>query len=162
MNTQEELRQRYNRLYKHMSESDNVEHMMTFGKVMNEIMEWMIANKPEAASDWIDQLDSVMWNNYITYKEADAIVSKMDPKSPWSPEQWKSAMQQHGYPLEEPPYYNKYALYVVMSMEYSDSLTTITKYMKDGDLFEVIHAFALNKLKDKDKVFNVRKYFNLK
>ncbi len=70
-------------------------------------------------------------------------------------------MQKHGYPLEEQPYYNQCALYVVMSMIYSDSFKTISKFMTGGDVFEVIYSLALDKLKDKDEQFNVRSYFGL-
>ena len=38
----------------------------------------------------------------------------------------------------------------------------ILKHFANGaDIFELIHALALNKLKDKDKVFSIRKYFSV-
>ena len=161
MTTQDELRKRYDTLYRYMAASKQPEYMMKFGDVMNEMMEWMIANKPEAAQEWIDKLESIRWDNYLTPKEADAIVEAMNPTRPWTREQWKQVMEQHGYVLEEEPYYNRCALYVTMSMIYSDSADTLKRYANNGDMFEVIHALALDKLKDKDGVFSVRKYFGV-
>lgn len=135
--------------------------MHVFGQVQKEVMEWAITNKPDLARDWLNKLESIRWKNYLVPDEAESIVSKMEPKAPWSREQWVSVMQKHGYPLEEQPYYNQCALYVVMSMIYSDSFKTISKFMTGGDVFEVIYSLALDKLKDKDEKFNVRSYFGL-
>jgi len=85
----------------------------------------------------------------------------MIPKAPWSREQWKAAMEQNGYDLEEEPCYNKCALYVTMNMIMSDSSQTIMKYVEDGDMFKMVHDLAVDKLTDKDDVFSVRKYFNV-
>lgn len=70
-------------------------------------------------------------------------------------------MEQHGYVLEEEPYYNRCALYVTMSMIYSDDIESLKHFTNGIDMFEFIHALALNRLKDKDKVFDVRKYFGV-
>ncbi len=161
MNPQE-LKQRYEELYNYMATSQDPDNMKTFGNVMTEMMDWMIANKPDAAAEWIEKLEHIKWNNYLTPKEAEKIVGKMDPQRPWSREQWMQTMQQHGLPLEEEPHYNRCALYVTMSMIYSDSLEAIKKYIKpDADIFEFIHALAVSKLKDKDKGYSVREYFKV-
>lgn len=161
MNTQEELRKRYEVLYRYMAASKQTEYMMKFGDVMNEMMEWMIGNQPEAAQEWIDKLESIKWDNYLTPKEAEAIVATMNPQRPWSREQWKQAMDNHSYVLEEEPYYNRCAMYVTMSMIYSDSYETLKHYTNGSDMFEVIHALAIDKLKDKDGVYSVRGYFGV-
>jgi hypothetical protein len=161
MATQEELKKRYEGLYRYMAASKQTEYMMRFGDVMNEMMEWMIANQPNAAQEWIDKLECIKWDNYLTPKEADSIVATMNPQRPWTREQWKDAMEKHGYMLEEEPYYNRCAMYVTMSMIYSDSYDTLNRYTSGGDIFEVIHALALDKLKDRDGVFSVRTYFGV-
>jgi len=44
----------------------------------------------------------------------------------------------------------------------SDSSATLTKYAGDDSMmFEFVHALALDKLKDADKRFDIRHYFNL-
>ena len=158
---QEEMMQRYEKAYKHMATSDKTENMKTFGRVMSEIMEWMIVNKPDAAREWMEELEMVLWDNYLTPKEAEAITDAMVPKRPWPRDQWRLMMEQHGFALEEEPYYNRCALYVTMCMLYSDDAETLKHFTNGIDMFEFIHDLALNRLKDKDGVFSVRKYFDV-
>ena len=168
MLTQQELREKYAMLYEYMATSQKTEYMKAFGHVMNEMMEWIIANKPELAQEWIEKLCSIKWNNYLTQKEADAIVAKMNPKAPWSRDAWKRALEDMGIPTEEEPYYNSCALWVVMNMVYSDSANTIAKLMEvplqeipQQQMVKAVHAFAIDKLIDEDGVFSVRRYFGL-
>lgn len=161
MNTQAQMKSRFKALFDRMAASSDVRNMKTFGQVEQEMMDWMIEHYPEQAQEWIEKLETVNWNNYLTKREAEKIVAAMEPRAPWSREQWQMAMQQHNYQLAEPPYYNMLALWVVMSMIYSDSIDTLTKYMGSGDVFQVIHGLAVDKLKDADKRFSVRGYFGL-
>lgn len=154
-----ELTSRFNALYEQMATSNNVAYMRTFGLVLKEMMEWMIKNKPEHALEWLEKLECIKWKNYLTKREAQEIVENMEPRTPWPMDQWMLSMQQHGYTLEEEPYYNRYAMYVTMSMVYSDSHETLKKYVGNGDEFAMIHDLAKDKLKDVDRKFNVRVYF---
>lgn len=157
--TQQELKEKYTALYDYMAVSRTPAYMKAFGNVMNEMMDWMIANKADAANEWIEKLSAIKWHNYLTPKEADKLIAEMVPKAPWSREQWKQAMEQHDYALEKEPFFNRCAMFVTMSMIYSDSIDTINKYIGEGDAFEMIHDLALDKLLDEDKRFSVRKYF---
>lgn len=157
----EELKSKYESLYKYMANSNEPDNMKAFGKVTNEMMDWMIANKPEAAAEWIDKLSAIMWKNYLTPKEADTIVSKMEPKAPWNREQWKGAMEQHGFETENEPHYNSCALFTAMNMIMSDSGNTLKKYVNDADLFKVVYDLAVDKLTDRDGVFAIRRYFGV-
>ena len=159
--TPAELKQQYAELYSYMANSKKPENMKAFGNVMTEMFQWMADNKPEVAQEWLSKLEAIRWHNYLTPKEADMIVSGMNPQRPWSREQWQQAMQQHSFKLEEEPYYNRCALYVEMSAIYSDSSDTLKRYAASADQFEVIHALALDKLKDKDEVYDIRNYFGL-
>lgn len=159
--TQEEMRQEFQSLYDMMALSDNVAYMHTFGSVHRKMMDWMIQNKPSEAEEFISQLEAIRWNNYLTPKEAEAIIAGMNPKAPWSREQWRNAMSEHELELEDEPHYNRCALYVVMSMIMSDSGETLSRYAEEPDLFELVYSLALDKLKDKDGRFNVRKYFSV-
>ena len=156
-----EMNERYKELYDYMASSNEPSNMTTFGEVMTEMMEWMIANKPDAAQEWIDRLDSIRWDNYLTQKEAERIVGKMVPKAPWSREQWKSVMTQKGYPLSKEPCYNSCALWTVMNMIMSDSSGTIEKFVGGDNVFDFVHALAEDKLTDEDDNFYVRDYFQV-
>ena len=156
------MRTEFRALYNMMASSNKVENMHVFGNVHKEMMEWFIVNKPDLAQEWLDKLESIRWCQYLTPKEADKIIAGMDPKAPWSREVWKQAMESFGLPLEEQPCYNKCALFVTMSMIMSDSSKTLSKYAADSNaMFEFVHALALDKLKDVDKRFDIRHYFNL-
>lgn len=153
------MNEKYEALYQYMATSNKPSYMHTFGKVMSEMMEWMISNKGDLANEWIEKLESIKWKNYLTQKEAIGIVSQMMPKAPWSREQWSEAMLQHGFEKEREPYYNPCALFVTMNMIYSDSSETLRKYVSDDKLFDVIYSLATDKLEDKDGKFSVRRYF---
>ena len=160
MNPQE-LKEKYIKLYDYMSSSNETKYMKTFGAVMTEMYNWFAANKPDLAEEWLCKLESIKWKNYLTPKEADKIVSEMDPKAPWSKEQWKSAIALHEFDLENTPYYNQCALWVTMNMIMSDSAETISKYVGNGDQFAFVYDLAVDKLTDADEKFNIRRYFNL-
>lgn len=157
----EEMMKEFNALYTMMANSENVNYMHVFGMVHKEMFKWFVQNKPELAQEWLDKLESIRWNNYLTAKEAEAIVSKMEPKAPWTREMWKQEMERHNYGLEKEPCYNKCALWTTMNMLMSDSSETLTKYVEDEDLFGLVYDLAVDKLTDKDGVFSVRRYWNL-
>lgn len=159
--TQEEMRQKFAVLYEMMASSKDVSYMRVFGIVHKEMMEWMIVNKPELAQEWLEKLESIAWKNYLTQKEAEKVTSMMDPKAPWTREQWKQAMDQHGYALEKSPGYNSGALFVTMNMIMSDSSATLSKYIDSSNMFKAVHDLAVDKLTDKDGAFDVRTYFRL-
>ena len=159
--TQEEMRNEFYALYNMMANSQKVEFMRTFGNVHKQMMEWFVVNKPELAQEWLEKLESIKWDNYLTPKEADAIVAKMNPKAPWTREQWKAAMEQHGYELSKEPYYNSCALWVTMDMIMSDSSATLNKYVEEEDMFKLVHDLAVDKLTDGDRNFHIRDYFKV-
>ena len=167
MNTKE-LREKYDSLYAYMSASRDPENMKLFGRVMTEMMEWLIANKPDLAEQWIEKLCAIKWENYLTAAEAESIVNDMVPKAPWSRDMWRQAMDSLGLALDDEPHYNSGALWVVMNMIHSDSGKTIANIM-GGDLDTIdtnslvnaIYLLAVDKLTDDDGVFNVRRYFGL-
>lgn len=159
--TQEEMKKEFSALYDMMARSEKVEFMHIFGMVHKEMMEWFIQNKPELAQEWLDKLESIRWKNYLTPKEAEKIVANMEPKAPWTKEQWKAAMTQNGFDLDHEPCYNSCALWVTMEMIMSDSSDTLAKYVESADMFKVVHDLAVDKLTDKDHVFSIRKYFGV-
>ena len=161
MTTAQELKDKYYELYEYMASSKDPKNMKAFGHVMNEMYEWFVANKPDAAQEWVDKLEAIKWKNYLTPTEADKIVAAMKPNAPWTRDQWKAAMEKSGFELEEWPCYNKCALYTTMNMLMSDSSETLTKLVGSDKLFDAVHALAIDKLKDSDGMFNVRVYFGV-
>ena len=166
MNTQE-LKDRYTGLYDYMAASRDPKNMKAFGRVMTEMMEWLIANKPDVAEEMIDKLEAIKWQQYLTPKEAEGIIAKMNPKAPWSRDQWKSTMEGFGLPLEDAPYYNRCALWVEMNKMYSDFGDEIAELLgkpltpDDKDIITACYKMTLKTLRDKDRVYNIREYFHV-
>lgn len=165
---QKEIITKFEELYGLMSASCKTEDRELFDKVMCEMFEWLAANQSALAQEWLSKLESIKWNNYLTTKEASKIVASMTPKPVWAKEQLMEALQKLGLATEEAPCYNGNALYVTVSMVYSDSAQTIAaiigKPLSEIDnetMLKAVYALALDKLKDRDGVFNVRSYFSL-
>jgi len=157
----EDLKRKYTELYDYMAASREPAYMKAFGRVMTSMMDEMIQTNPSRAAEYIERLECIKWDNYLTPREAEAIVAGMVPKAPWSREQWQSAMEQHGHALEGAPNYNRCALWATMNMVMSDSKDTLEKYIGGDNIFEMVYDLALDKLCDDDKKFNIRKYFGV-
>lgn len=155
----------FTKLYNYITASSDVSKMRTLGNVMKWMMQDIIKAHPDMAQEYIDSLESVMWENYLTPKEADKIVGKMQPQPAWSKAEWERLMGNQGFVLESMPRYNKCALYVTMCMVCSDSGETIKKILgapkMDDRVFDAIYNLALDKLEDEDKMFNIRQYFHM-
>lgn len=162
-----EMKQEFAALYQMMATSNEVAYMHVFGQVHKEMFEWLLQNKPDVAEEMLLKLEAIRWCQYLTPKEADKITAGMDPKAPWSREQWKQAMTSFGLPLEEQPHYNRCALFVEMSKIYSDFGENIAEMLgkslvpTDKDIIAACYKMALKTLKDKDGIYNIRKYFNV-
>lgn len=160
-----EMKEKYMALYEYMATSNNPKYMKTFGNVMTKMMNDMIAMKPDMAEDYICALESIKWKQYLSPKEAEAIIAKMEPKAPWTRDTWKNAMESFGLPLEDAPYYNSCALWVEMNKMYSDFGEEIAALLgkplspTDKDIISATYKMALKTLKDKDGVYDIRKYF---
>ena len=165
MMTAQEMKDRYTGLYDYMANSRDPKNMKAFGCVMTEMMDYLIQNKPDVAEEMIDQLEAIKWKQYLTPKEADRIFAGMDPKGAWPREAWKSTMESLGIPLEEPPYYNRCALWIEMNKIYSDFGEEIASLLgkplqpTDKDIISACYKMALKNLKDKDGIYHIRKYF---
>lgn len=166
MNTTE-LKEKYDKLYSYMAQSRDPKNMRMFGSVMTEMMDAMLQKMPSEAEEMIDKLEAVKWKQYLTPKEAQKIVDNMDPKGPWSRDMWRQAMESFGLPLEEWPYYNRCALWTEMSKMYSDFGEEIAALLgkplapTDKDIISACYKMALKTLKDKDGVYDIRRYFGL-
>ena len=159
------MKEEFASLYDLMANQQNVKYMRVFGNVHREMMDWFITNKPELAQEWLDKLESIKWHQYLTPKEAEKIVAGMDPAGPWSRDMWKKTMESFGLPLEEVPCYNSCALWTEMNKIYSDFGAEIAAMIgkplapTDKDIISACYRLALRNLKDKDNVYDIRKYF---
>ena len=159
-----ELKRKFTELFDYIINSDDECKMHVLGDVTKAMMMRTIETSQTQAEEYIGKLESVRWNNYVTFKEAEAITSKMQPKPMWTRTAWDSTMEKLGAQKEEVPFYNDNALYLTMCMISSDSGETIKDIISvhdDTSLFTAIHRLALDKLKDHDKVFNIRNYFGI-
>jgi len=161
------MKQEFAGLYDMMANQRDVKFMRVFGGVHKEMFDWFVANKPELAQEWLDKLEAIKWHQYLTPKEAEKIVAGMEPKAPWSREVWKNAMESFGLPLEEMPAYNRCALWVEMNKIYSDFGEEIASLLgkplsaSDKDIIAACYKMALKNLKDKDGIYDIRKYFSV-
>ena len=159
------MKQEFLELYDMMANQHDVKYMRVFGDVHKEMMDWFIANKPELAQEWLDKLEAIKWHQYLTPKEAEKIVAGMDPAGPWSRDTWKKAMESFGLPMEDAPYYNSCAIWVEMNKIYSDFGAEIAALIgkplspTDKDIISACYRLALKNLRDKDGVYEIRKYF---
>ena len=166
MNTQE-MKERYTALYDYMAASREPRNMKLFGSVMTEMMDAMLAKMPAEAGEMIDKLEAIRWKQFLTPKEAEGIVAGMVPKAPWTRDAWASAMESLGLPPEEQPDYNRCALWTEMNKMYSDFGETVAGLLGrtpdpgDGDIIAAAYKMALNTLKDRDGVYDIRRYFRL-
>ena len=163
-----ELKQKWDEFYAIMESSKNPKNMILFGEVMKMMMERSINYDQMFAEKMLEKLCAIKWKNYVTAEEADMVVMKMDPQPGWSREQWMKIVERFSLPLEEEPYYNKWALYLTMCMKVSDSKVSISRLMgkmptelTQDELATGAHMLAMDVLKDKDGVFDLRRYFGL-
>ena len=161
-----EMKQKWDELYAIMESSKDPKVMILFGEVMKVMMERSINYDQMFAEKMLEKLCAIKWKNYVTADEADAVVAKMDPQPGWTREQWVKLMERLGLALEESPYYNKWAAYLTMCMKVSDSRTSIARMMgklptelTEEELATGAHLLAMDVLKDKDGVFDLRRYF---
>lgn len=166
--TSEEMRKEFLALYEMMAGSSNVNFMHAFGKVHKEMMEWMIQNKPDLAEEFISKLESIRWKNYLTQKEAGAIVSSMSPKAPWSREVWRQAMDNLGLQKEFEPCYNSCALWVTMNRIYTASAESIARIMEmplesvpADKMVKAVYSLAIDELCDMDNKVSIRHIYGL-
>ena len=80
--TANEMKEKYMMLYDYMASSNNPKYMKAFGVVMNDMMDWMIQNKPDVAIEEIERLAAIKWKNYLTQKEAEALRMDMILSAP--------------------------------------------------------------------------------
>ena len=172
--TKEELKAKYDHLYKVMAESKQPENMMIFGKAEKHMFHELAEAHPEAAEAWLAMLMPVEWHNFLTEEEAKEIGEHMENQDGtmgyhWDADIFKAAVERLGGKLEDKPFYNMWALWVTANMEFSDHARSIAEDMGYKTPSEVpsdkmalsCYRKAVETLKDPDRVSFVRWYFHL-
>ena len=162
-----EIMSKFDELYGIMASSTNVKYMHIFGNTMRCMMKDMAAKHPELAQEYLDKLCAIKWKNYLTKNEALDIIGKMNPEAIWNIQEWLDEMDKLGFCIGDKPYYNDYALYIAMNQVISDHGETIVAIngekslsdISEEELVEYAYRLAIDLLKDKDGVYDIREYF---
>lgn len=167
--TSEELYQQFLDRYEAAIKSGDMERL---GETVKRVMRWLSVNEPGIAAQAIDLLDGneppQPCRNYLSGHEAGEIVRAMEPQPKWTIREVLDMLQRTGKATSEPPYYNDYALATTMCMIMSDSGDTLQRIIgtpshpaTSEEMLASVYQLALDKLKDKDGRFNIRRYFGL-
>lgn len=158
--------ERYNELYELMASSGDPQKMNIFGKAEKWAFEQMVRNNPSMAEHWLERLEPVDWNNYLSEAEAKDITSKFVNQDGsqgafWTFSQVDSAVREAGGDMECMPFYNGPALFAVMNMLVSDHHDSLRQFIPESDIPRAVYMMAVEKLKDKDRPEFVREYFDV-
>lgn len=111
--------------------------------------------------------DMVRFRDYLTEDEARRISGELvnfdgSHGGHWSdPESMFGALDALRIPYETEGEYNRWAFFAVMNMIWSDEWGVLRNYASDEQETRVCAELAVARLEDLDRVFSVRKYFNI-
>lgn len=173
----EDLKARFVELYEKMAQSKDVSKMKLFGSAFTKMFDKVAVALPDVAFATLEMLAAMEYNNYVSMSEAQETAATFinDDKmvmgastdshgAHWKPEEVKAVLSSRGIALEEMPYYNWWALWLVVNMVYSDNADTLADMLgtKDQEALAVAcYKLALRHLKDPDRPTFVRDYFHL-
>lgn len=166
----EELMKRLGALLDASIEEQEPDRMRMVRHLFEETFHQLAKLDMQLAFDLIDRFEgSMQYNNYATQEEAESVTDGMEnqdgtrgPKFADAQELF-DALEDMEIAVDNAPYYNRWALYIVANMYASDHGELIRK-LADGDddkFLRICCMFASSQLMDKDKPYWVRWYFNL-
>ena len=172
MISKEELLDRYETLYRKAVTGKDVKRMKSLGDAEQWAFREMVRVHPEMAETWLSQLEGMDWDNYLSEKEAQNIGKRITNQDGskgfhWNYDTFTKAVDSFGGKLEDSPSYNRYALWTVANMVWSDHAKSISEDMGYKSVGEApsdkialsCYRKAVELLKDPDKGFDVRIYF---
>lgn len=162
----EDMIQRYLKLYDDMATSGKPEKMHIFGKADIWGFKKMAEISPENAQCWLDKVEAMLWQNYLSKSEAIEIVNKFvnsdgSRGAHWSYETFKSAVESLGEKMSDEPFYNCWALWVTANMLYSDHYNSVKEFVPKEEMPRYFYMQSVEKLKDADRPRYIRHYFHL-
>ena len=156
---------KFGMLYMTMATSNEPKYMHIFGETMKKMMAWYIENRPEAAEEYIEELCSIKWRQYLTMKEATEAVEAMEPQAPWNYDTWEKAMETLHLEMERESVFNRYALWAAMNQIYTDFGDSIARMMGEPlekiavtTLVPFVQDMAVSLLTDADRKYDIREY----
>lgn len=158
--------ERYDELYEAMSYSADPAKMRIFGEAEKWAFRHMVELDQKAAEKWLEKIEAVDWNNYLSRSEAEDITAQLlnqdGKRGPvWTYAQVESAVNQLGGKMSLAPYYNCWALFATMNMLMSDHAQTLQKFVGEADIPNIVYQLAVEKLTDPDRTEFIRSYFSL-
>lgn len=175
MRSKEELLDRYHELTEHAYKSKDVKNMRMLAKANDYMFNQLVMVHPDMADKYIDHIEQIDWNNYLSENEAINISSHIinqDGKKGfhWTYDVYKKVIEDAGFSMCMEHEYNSYALFVTANMIYSDMAKSIAKDMGHQSVSEAsdvkmalsCHEKAIELLTDQDHGYNVRDYFKSK
>lgn len=170
----EDMKDKFHQIYMKMASSADVEDMKVFGHSAKMMFERMVSMDPAMAKEWLGMLEPLLWHNYLTYDQAKKIAEKLinqdESKGPhWSMDTFMAVVQRLGGKVEEEPYYNKYALWLVANAHYSDFAVSTSMDMGYKSVSETpeekmalsMYRKAVESLKDIDRHHYIRDYYHV-
>lgn len=161
-----ELIRKYEAYYQEMASSKDPAKMKIFGAAERKMFARVAMALPRVADEWLEMLEPMHWNNFLTRAEADEIATHLEGANGtngphWPFETFKKTVEAFGGRMCEEPFYNSFALWATANMLYSDHSETWSKHITREDEPFFYYQTAVDKLKDKDRPHFVREYFHL-
>lgn len=170
----EEMKSRYQYLYDLMASSKDPAKMMVFGKAEHHMFDKLATSNPQMAKEWLEMLEPIMWNNYLTAEQAEKLAADIinqdaSPGPFWPMDVFFTVVTKLGGKLEDEPYYNKYALWLVANAHYSDFAQSTAEDMGYNSPEEVpadkmalsMYKKAVESLKDIDRKHYIANYYHV-
>ncbi|MEG1290423.1 MAG: hypothetical protein RRY36_08140 [Bacteroidaceae bacterium] len=170
--TQDEMKERYNYLYDKMKGSKEPRKMMIFGMAEKTIFHKLCSKDSNLAKEWIDMLEGICWYNYLSEAQSKMLVAGIINQDKTTGPKWNmdvlfTTVEKLGGKIEDEPYYNKYALYVIMNAKYSDHAKSTAEDMGYATIAEVpadkmalsMYKKATESLCDLDRMDFVERYY---
>lgn len=168
------MKNRYQHLYDVMSNSRDVEKMKVYGRAGHKMFDKLAVVNPSMAREWLEMLESIVWNNYLTENMASELASKIvnqdGTNGPhWSMDTFFNVVPKLGGKLDDEPYYNRYALWLVANAHYSDFAKSTSEDMGFNAIAEVpgdkmalsMYKKAVESLKDIDNSHYIHNYYHI-
>lgn len=172
--TTQEMKDKYYRLYDEMRVSGDVRQMQIFGSAEKWVFEQVLATNTKLAEHWLMKIEAIRWCNYVCETEAIETAAKLVNQDGTKGAKWDittmcDVVRKYDGDIEVEGIYNKYALWLVMNMIYSDHARSIAEDMGMCKVMDVpsekmamsCYRKAVEKLTDRDRPYFVREYFGL-
>lgn len=162
-----EMKDKYRELMARAIDSNDDYKMRVVGDIEAYFFDVLSEKYPDLARQWIEKLEAMEWNNYLTKAEAEEIVKDFQNQdgsrgAHWSYDIFKAAVESPNAPLAEPPYFNCWAMWAVANMKYSDHSRTLTEIGVPSDKIpNTCYRLAKDNLKDVDRPHFVKDYWHL-